>query len=224
MISPPRDAYSRLRSGLVVASAALALVLTLFFSNDYCFTALGAAICSLVVVYIVDRVFCATPLIHRRRQAYLRATIALAVPLMLTFTPFFRLANTRAFQTAFGMLPPAGIEDLSAQRMYCGGPGDYVIQLTFRANAAVIGQITAQREFEIDQQLTQWWIDHDRSWPALVARLSSQFGAARKGWWRNRPPLENPEFWLWRPSGTTESTLLIWDAESGRAYAAYGLG
>ena len=218
---PYRD-HNKARPYLVGLSAVAGFLFTLVLSNDYCCSALGAAIIGAVGVYIVDYVFCVTPIVRHRHRMWMRFTVALIIPLLLALSPLFRLGKEEAFELAFGLKPPPGVSDLVVERHYEGGPGDYTLLLQFTADPATIEQITSHREFAPYEDLAALWDEVNGNWSAFVDALHGY--AARPGWWQQLKPMRNPDILQWWPQGKARGTLLLWDPQSGTAYAAHWLG
>lgn len=222
-IDLPR-AHDKTRLRIVVLSALAGVLFTLAFSNNYCCVAPGAAILTAFFVWLIDAILCSTPIARRPTFPRSRYVIALVIPALLAVSPLIRLSKQQAFELAFGMAPPPGVRELRFERHYEGGPGDNSILMTFKADHACIEQITSLRAFGPDEYALERWEERGRDWSTWVARERATIRGQTGKWWRQLPPMAEPQFLQWGHGDRPEGTLLIWEPATERAYVHYFLG
>jgi hypothetical protein len=141
---------------------------------------------------------------------------------------FFRLNHEEAFESAFGLAPPDGVSLLRIERHYAGGPGDEAVLMEFVAAPPVFEAVIGSRPFERVAEAAELY---GGDWPSLWRYAFTNYDSFAWWIWRDVQPMVEPALYRWtniKPGpGSGEppqTTTVLWDAESGRAYALFTLG
>ena len=99
---------------------------------------------------------------------------------------------------------------------------DTIILFRFTSDREMIDELIGKRAFEQDRESVELF-GHD--WSLLWGQVFSNFDELGGRSWQNVAPMSEPELYRWtNPILGIENTILLWDAESGRAYVLYLFG
>ncbi len=200
--------------GYILLGSASSAAVAFLLSGDWCFTSFSAAVAGGLSIVIVEYALGLLRLQGRWRSTKTRVIRAVLVGIVVGL--FFRLSQEQAFEKAFGVSPPSGVRDFDATMLRAM---DTIILFRFTANRETIDQLIAKRAFEQDRESVEWY-GHD--WSFLWGQVFSSFDEIGGEAWQNVAPMAEPELYRWRhPILFIEETILLWDADSGRAYVLY---
>ncbi len=211
---------TRKTRGLIVAcTSSTALVSNLVFSNDWCFGALTAMVCGIVVgIGLSVGIDYASP----RLAIQPRIMTAVLIGIGLGFA--FRLTESRAFEMVFDVERPPGVSEVDVDRVYAGGPGDSVLIMQFRAGESNLLPVLAQGGFEAIP-LEYFLPPVDNRSEALDYRLWLRlFGGLlpkNHRWHSLEPP---HDLVAYEKNSGWKRTRVVWDREKSVVHVIHSVG
>ena len=189
-------------------------------SHDWCATTLSAALLTGVIVAACDAL-ALRPLAQRGR---LMKAGRLLAPLILAcvIAASLHLGDDEAFERAFGSPPPVGVRELHID--YSLTFVDTVTLMRFRADQAAIDRVLAGRPFVSESDMVQLFVGEVNDIDKLWRYAFTGFGDLGSEPWQDHPPMSRPALYRWSNEDALEQTVLLWDAQSGRAYVLYTFG
>src|SRR5262245_55454347 len=142
---------------VMLLGAATAVGSVIGFSRNYACAALPAGVLVMVVTAIADRVLFSASVAKNVARDTKRMLVALSTGVIIAFIPPIRLTPASAFRRVFGIPPPSGVSNLTADSRYVGGPGDHVILLSFQADQSTIDRLVAEVGMDVDSRYTEVW-------------------------------------------------------------------
>jgi hypothetical protein len=212
---------------LGIVAGAISVGSVVGFSRNFACAAVPACVLVMVVAALLDRILFGVIAGNNAARDGARLLIALTMGVAIAFIPPFRLTPSSAFRTVFGMPPPPGVTDLTAESRYAGGPGDHVILLSFQADRATLEQLSPDRFATEDQRYSQIWnVETGREWSQFLADRPVQIldHTARGPWISRIPPMKNPKFYFGYDQARMQDRRIIWDADSGFTIVLFGQG
>jgi hypothetical protein len=206
--------------GMLFLGALSGWIFTAWFSTDVFCTSFGGALLGAAatwpVQWLLDRPFW----YPRRFPPRLRALFTVIVGLIAGLC--LRVSDEDAFARAFGIAPPPGVHDI-AFRKTIGGSGDVTILLRFRAERAAFNQLLSARPLAANPVPLEEYA-RDGNWNRLVHTAFSGIGDTLGGRaWKDIEPMGAPQMYEWEEHEGNVPTQLrvLWDAQTGEAYAMY---
>ena len=128
------------------------------------------------------------------------------------------------FEYAFGVSPPSGVRDIVAYRCHVGLMDTFVL-LRFSANRSAIDKTVAFRPLQLDPHIVDDRLrshnDLPRFWRSIFSNYFDYGGTG----WEIPSKLVSPEVYEWQgPHPKITSVTLLWDADTGEAFALYTIG
>lgn len=201
----------------VSIACALAVAYT---SKDFCCFPAGAAIFSILVLALLERLWSIERLYHWR---HIRTAQWVALPLLVAaFAVAFRTDRGELFREAFASDVPSGVRNLVVDRYVHGLSGDKWALIRFDADRATMEQLWTQGEFGKDENF-ELYLAQGESWKGLFSAAFSNFCESGGAAWREVAPMADPVYRrrTWKDRTASPSTSLLWDPSTGRAYALY---
>ena len=200
--------------------ASVALILNLFVSHDWCFSALAASLLAVTTAMVAFYLLNKWRSSGRLRKQFLWVLVAV-IGFCCGFA--FRMSEARALELVFNAARPPGISNVVVNRSYSGGPGDYVLFLRFNASQNAFRELLSQRSFVFDHDVSWAWSEATPELPRDFWEMV--FGGllpANHPWRRSPPP---DKFEVYRGGdGITPRITLLWDMGSQVAYVLYSVG
>jgi hypothetical protein len=205
------------RIALVLIGSVCASVGAAITAKDLCWAPITSGFMAAMIIVLADMILLVSLARHFSWGRKVRFLAVLAVIGAIIF--LFRLDTERVFRAAFGQDPPSGVADLTVDSgLQIGSDRAYLMR--FNATQAAIDQLAANGRLRPDSECIRGWRDEGGDWAALWRTLFVSFSSQGGRDWQDVPPMSQPRVFRWE-SATQESVLLLWDAASGRAYAAY---
>lgn len=199
----------------------------MLFSGDWIWSAFAAALLAGLIVAATNVLL--WWMARRRRYMnvsrlqMIEGTWALLVICLLNV--YFRIDEEQLFERVFSVPPPPGLRNLDVERHYQGGPGDTAILIRFEADRATLDKLMSQPSFQSAQEQLD---EHRKLYPDPLERWRWVFQASltfASDSWQTPPPISAPRLYRWDSLHlSAEMIVVLWDADSGKAYVAYSLG
>lgn len=208
---------------LVLLAAGGTGVTVALISKDWCFTAFSSAVMAAVLIALLNSIL--LRLVAERFRWGRKLQLLVVAAIVAGFGWTFRIDEQQLFQRAFGTIPPQGVHSLMVDTCLTAPNRDQIILLRFAADQAVIDDLVSERNFVRDDGPVQLWLRGQITWDKLWETVFSDFDRGGGPNWTNVSPMSQPVFYRWdSEEGLLESTRLLWDAASGKAYVLYTLG
>jgi hypothetical protein len=194
-------------------------VATWLFSGDWACSAFSAALLGALATAAINvsgRI--------RARNKWRRPqqlVVVLIVAASLTILMSLIATDAAMFEGAFAIAPPEGVADIRARAYYAGGPGDRIVLVRFQADEPTIDRIISARRLSPAKEDLENYLQGTRSWEQFLRNAMGYAGSFDPAW-RRIPEMAEPRLYEW--SSDLEHLKLLWDAETGQAYAVYTFG
>ncbi len=208
---------------LVLLTAGGTGITVAFISKDWCFTAFSSAVMATVLIALLNSILLRSVAKHFHWGRKLQLLVVAAIVAGFAWT--FRIDEQQLFQCAFGTIPPQGVQSLKVDSCLKALNGDQTILLRFVADRQTLDELVKARDFVRDDEPIKIWMESENAWDALWEKCFSNFSTLGGEGWAKVSPMSQPVFYQWdNEEGLLESTRLLWDAETGKAYVLYTLG
>ncbi|QOV91525.1 hypothetical protein [Humisphaera borealis] len=214
----PRRVSSFAMFGGILSGAAVAM-----YSGDWACSAIGAGVIGAVMTGLAAWMT-RNPLRPRSRRMLMRVG-AVALIIAAVQTILVRDALRRgAFRDAFGVDPPAALQDLYVERFYAGGPGDMMTLMRFKVDPQIVRQLVATSRSEENSSYNAY-LAGTMSWKQLWDSTFAVASTRKVEWWLDAPPLAQPKLHTVGTSsvaptggGPIRSTRIVWDDSTGETF------
>lgn len=206
------------RFALVLIGSLCTAIGSAVAAKDVCWAPIASGFMAAVIITLADMIVLVPMARHfswGRKVTFLAVTV-----IVCTIVFMFRLDARYAFRVAFGQDPPSSVANLTVDSGLHLGP-DQTYLIRFTADQATIDQVLAARPFRTVRETTEGY-PQERDWNSVWQRLFGGDEGHGGAGWQNVEPMKRPMHFEWENTWPQEVVDVLWDAESGRAYARYG--
>jgi hypothetical protein len=202
---------------LVVAASAIGVAIT---SRDVFMTPIAAATLAGIAVVGLRRVWQSGPWSGWKHIRTAQTLSIVAVP--FAFTTGLSVDSGHLFREAFNDSVPAAVHNLVVDANLLNPAGKRTVLMRFVADADAMPALLTQVDFRPDPQMQEAW-SVGEAWDNIVSQgfgESTRLGGAE---WQSISSMSAPQFRQWTRSegGASKTTRVLWDADSGEAFALY---
>jgi len=195
-----------------------AFLVNLLASNDWCFGALTALSVAAAASAALDGA--TTFLTKGRVNQVFRLALGVLVGSIAGLA--IRLTDAKAFQVVFETDPPKGVKGVLAERWYVGGPGDQILLMQFRTDAAGLEPLRSRRGLNPDADVIRLWSEVFKERKSVWEHVFGGLLPEDNRWHRVAAPTDPIVYCS--GNGITPNIIVLWDLDAGVAYVMYSVG
>jgi hypothetical protein len=209
---------------LILSGSVLTAIGVAYMSKDWCCSPVSSALMAGIVIGVADR-YLLCPLL-RNRHWVRKAQVLFVFGCVLGFSLLGKANEDGLFKEAVGVRPSPGVKQLvvDLNEMTPAGGGEQTILLRFSADRQTIEELVKEgrlaRDDETVDEVAQEGGGWEKLWHAAFYPRAKSGGQA----WTGDRPMKSPILYRKRDKEHFESTSLLWDEDSGRAYVMFQSG